>query len=158
MSHHVAYGSSRVEYVWGVLDFFPDTDFPDIRNRTAVHSVNGSCMVIPQEVDKIRLYLQLDPKTGVVDEQGRLIKSAVNYEKLLEVAKKSFHPYRMEAIGPPEWWSIYKSKTALLSMTNYGLTVRQSDSRWPTTSLIMKGFSLRAMRVIRTVRAVHFCL
>jgi phenol 2-monooxygenase (NADPH) len=92
------------------MDFLPETDFPDVRNRAVVHSENGSCMAIPQELDKIRLYLQLDPKTGIVDEEGRLIKSAMNYQRLFEVAKKSFHPYRMEAIGPPEWWSIYKSR------------------------------------------------
>lgn len=36
------------DYVWGVVDTIPETDFPDIRNRCAIHSRNGSCMVIPR--------------------------------------------------------------------------------------------------------------
>ena len=38
----------RSDYVWGVIDSVPATDFPDIRNKSAVHSDNGSCMVIPR--------------------------------------------------------------------------------------------------------------
>jgi phenol 2-monooxygenase (NADPH) len=61
------------EYIWGVVDTIPDTDFPDIRCKTIVHSTNGSCMVIPREGDMVRLYVQLsdnqviDSKTGRVD-------------------------------------------------------------------------------------------
>lgn len=80
---------SQTEYTWGVVDFFPDTDFPDIRNRTAIHSNNGSSMIIPREGgDKIRLYVQvmggleqeaIDPSTGRVD------KMRIGPERLLEV-------------------------------------------------------------------------
>ena len=38
----------------------PITNFPDIRARCAIHSANaGSVMVIPQERDLVRLYIQL---------------------------------------------------------------------------------------------------
>ena len=38
------------DYIWGVLDIVPITDFPDIRMRCAIHSANsGSVMVIPRE-------------------------------------------------------------------------------------------------------------
>jgi len=52
-----------------------ETDFPDYRNKAAIHSDNGSCMLIPREGDTIRLYLQLtdhdvvDPATGRVNMQ-----------------------------------------------------------------------------------------
>jgi hypothetical protein len=40
----------QTDYIWGVLDAIPDTDFPDIRMRCAIHSEkSGSVMVIPRE-------------------------------------------------------------------------------------------------------------
>lgn len=48
------------DYIWGVLDIIPLTDFPDIRMRCAIHSANsGSVMVIPRENKLVRLYIQL---------------------------------------------------------------------------------------------------
>ncbi len=87
----------------------PDSNFPDVRNRCAIHSNNGSCMIIPREGDLIRLYIQLtdadvvDPKTGRVD------KDKMGPEKLLQVAKKSFHPYTMDT-DAFDWWTIYVSE------------------------------------------------
>ena len=44
------------DYIWGVLDVVPITDFPDIRMRCAIHSAaNGSVMVIPRESKLVRL-------------------------------------------------------------------------------------------------------
>jgi len=45
----------QTDYIWGVVDSIPETDFPDIRNRTAIHSDNGSCMVIPREGDTVSI-------------------------------------------------------------------------------------------------------
>ena len=49
----------HLDYVWGVIDSIPETDFPDIRNKSAIHSSNGSCMVIPRgllnPLDDLRL-------------------------------------------------------------------------------------------------------
>lgn len=40
----------QTEFIWGVLDGIPITDFPDIRTRCAIHSEDcGSIMVIPRE-------------------------------------------------------------------------------------------------------------
>lgn len=75
----------QTNYIWGVIDLVPDTDFPDIRNRTAIHSNNGSCMVIPREGDKVRLYIQLDEKSGLLNEAGRIDKGKATPEHLLEV-------------------------------------------------------------------------
>ena len=51
----IALEGEQTDYIWGVVDMVPDTDFPDIRNLTAVHSNNGSCMVIPREGDLVRM-------------------------------------------------------------------------------------------------------
>ncbi|TFY73653.1 hypothetical protein EWM64_g10358, partial [Hericium alpestre] len=103
----------QTDFIWGVLDMIPsaETNFPDVRNRTAVHSNNGSCMIIPREGDKIRLYLQLtnsdirDPATGRVD------MNRFGPDKLMEVAKASFQPYTMATTPDKiDWWTVYISK------------------------------------------------
>lgn len=76
---------NQTDYVWGVVDMIPDTDFPDIRNRCAIHSNNGSCMIIPREGDKVRLYIQLDGKEGFDSGNGRIDKTKMEPHKLLEV-------------------------------------------------------------------------
>jgi hypothetical protein len=73
------------DYIWGVIDFVPDTDFPDIRNRTAIHSNNGSCMIIPREGDKVRFYLQMSDKDVMDPETGRIDKVKVTAENLIDV-------------------------------------------------------------------------
>jgi phenol 2-monooxygenase len=68
-----------------VIDFIPDTDFPDIRNRAAIHSKNGSCMIIPREGDKVRFYLQMSDKDVMDPETGRIDKNKVTAENLINV-------------------------------------------------------------------------
>lgn len=75
----------QTEFIWGVIDMVPETNFPDIRNKSVVHSDNGSCMVIPREGDTVRLYIQLEG-TDIVDPiSGRVDKSKVGPHQLLEV-------------------------------------------------------------------------
>ncbi|KAF8757742.1 Phenol hydroxylase, C-terminal dimerization domain [Rhizoctonia solani] len=84
----------HTDYVWGVVDTIPDTDFPDIRNRTAIHSDNGSCMIVPREGDLVRLYVQLaEIELGGT---GRMDRSKMTPEKIMDVAKRSFQPFRLE--------------------------------------------------------------
>ena len=64
----------------------PETDFPDIRNKCAIHSLNGSCMIIPREGDLIRLYLQLTDTDAVIG--GRVDKNKISPEKLLAVSTR----------------------------------------------------------------------
>ncbi len=117
------------DYIWGVVDMVPETEFPDIRNRCAIHSPNGSCMIIPREGDTVRLYLQLADEDVIT--QGRVDKSKMGPEKLLEVrysifiisscssdsahcassqvAKKSLYPYKISFPTELDWWTIYIS-------------------------------------------------
>ncbi|EGN91817.1 hypothetical protein SERLA73DRAFT_118141 [Serpula lacrymans var. lacrymans S7.3] len=106
-SLQISMEGEQTDYIWGVVDMIPITDFPDIRNRTAIHSVNGSCMIIPREGDKVRLYIQLSDKDVVDPATGRIDKSRMNPEKLLEVARKTFYPYRMDTPSEIDWWTIY---------------------------------------------------
>ncbi|EIN03849.1 hypothetical protein PUNSTDRAFT_77498 [Punctularia strigosozonata HHB-11173 SS5] len=104
----IAMEGEQSDYVWGVVDITPDTDFPDIRNKTAIHSENGSCMIIPREGDVVRLYIQLDNKDVIDPSTGRLKKDGFGPERLLEVAKKSFYPYRISTQSPVDWWTLYQ--------------------------------------------------
>ena len=87
----------------------PDTDFPDIRCKCAIHSNNGSCMVVPREGDKVRLYIQISDHDVLDPETGRVDKNRFGPEKILEVAKKSFHPFSIRPSGDIDWWTLYSS-------------------------------------------------
>lgn len=67
-------------------------------------------MIIPREGDKVRLYLQLTDSDVVDSETGRVDKNKMGPEKLMQVAKKSFYPYTMNA-EEFEWWTIYISES-----------------------------------------------
>ncbi|KAI0923489.1 hypothetical protein AcV5_009018 [Taiwanofungus camphoratus] len=97
----------QTDYIWGVLDLIPDTDFPDIRNRCAIHSHNGSCMIIPREGDKVRLYIQLADKDVVDASTGRVDKSKMGPQKMLEVARKTLYPYTISTSHEIDWWTLY---------------------------------------------------
>ncbi|KAI6107750.1 FAD binding domain-containing protein, partial [Pisolithus croceorrhizus] len=97
----------QTNYVWGVVDMVPDTDFPDIRHRAAIHSTNGSLMIIPRENDKVRLYVQLPGEDFVDPTTGRVRKSESSPEKILEVARKTLHPFHISPLSDIEWWTIY---------------------------------------------------
>jgi 2-polyprenyl-6-methoxyphenol hydroxylase-like FAD-dependent oxidoreductase len=88
---NIAMEGEQTEYVWGVIDFTPDTDFPDIRNKCVIHSNNGTCMVIPREGDKVRLYIQMDSKNGANSStMNRVDKSQMSPHQLVEVRTHFF--------------------------------------------------------------------
>ena len=97
------------DFVWGVVDVIPETDFPDIRNKCAIHSNNGSCMIIPREGDKVRLYIQIADKATVDPQHWREDKAKMSPEKIIQVAKKTFYPYSISAKSF-DWWTIYGSE------------------------------------------------
>ena len=75
----------QTDYVWGVIDMVPITDFPHVRTITKIHSNNGSCMIIPREDDKVRVYVQLNPKDAINDATGRVDKTKFGPDDILEV-------------------------------------------------------------------------
>ena len=92
---NIAMEGEQTEYVWGVIDFTPDTDFPDIRNKCVVHSNNGTCMTIPREADKVRLYIQLDSKNGA--DTSTIKRSQMGPHQLFDVCTHFFrNPQELE--------------------------------------------------------------
>lgn len=72
------------DFVWGVVDMIPETNFPDIRACCLINSNEGPIFSIPRERDMVRLYIQildnaLGPSTGRVD------RNKISPERLIDV-------------------------------------------------------------------------
>ncbi|TKA66996.1 hypothetical protein B0A49_04491 [Cryomyces minteri] len=95
----------QTDFIWGVLDIQPITDFPDIRMRCAIHSANsGSVMVIPRENKLVRLYIQL---TEVNKDGGAVDRSTITPQMILKAAQKIMSPYTI-TYKYCDWWTAYQ--------------------------------------------------
>ncbi|KAJ5774399.1 hypothetical protein N7457_009295 [Penicillium paradoxum] len=95
------------DYIWGVLDIIPITDFPDIRHRCAIHSANaGSVMVIPRENKLVRLYIQLQ-STSYQKSGAKADRSWITPEIILQSAQRILHPYKLD-YAYCDWWTAYQ--------------------------------------------------
>ncbi|KAF2418782.1 phenol 2-monooxygenase [Tothia fuscella] len=84
--------------VWGVMDVYPETDFPDIRKKVTIRSKAGNLLIIPREGGSmVRLYLELP--------HGTVAKS-VQLEDLQNTAKQILSQYKLD-IKHTYWWSAY---------------------------------------------------
>ncbi|KAJ5611359.1 FAD binding domain-containing protein [Penicillium lagena] len=95
------------DYIWGVLDIIPITDFPDIRQRCAIHSASaGSVMVIPRENKLVRLYIQLQA-TENAQGGNKADRSRITPEIILQSAQRIMHPYKL-TYSYCDWWTAYQ--------------------------------------------------
>ncbi|KAK5219661.1 hypothetical protein LTR72_008045 [Exophiala xenobiotica] len=84
--------------VWGVMDIYPRTNFPDIRRKTTVHSDSGMILIIPREGGSlVRFYIELPAGTDVKE---------VTLEDMHKKAQQVFRPFTME-FSETYWWSCY---------------------------------------------------
>ncbi|KAK7419247.1 hypothetical protein QQX98_003399 [Neonectria punicea] len=96
------------DYIWGVLDIVPITDFPDIRMRCAIHSAaSGSIMVIPRENKLVRLYIQLTTTEKIGEQDSRADRSSLTPEVILESAQRIIAPYKL-SYRKLDWWTAYQ--------------------------------------------------
>ncbi|KAF8253009.1 phenol hydroxylase [Wilcoxina mikolae CBS 423.85] len=96
----------QTDYVWGVLDIVPITNFPDIRNRCAIHSAeDGSVMVIPREGALVRFYIQM--KEIDRDADGRVDRAKITPEKILAQCQKIISPYTI-TYEEIQWFTAYQ--------------------------------------------------
>ncbi|KAF9233478.1 FAD binding domain-containing protein [Melanogaster broomeanus] len=106
-SFDITMDGEQTEFIWGVLDMVPDSDFPDVRNKSLIHSNNGSCLVVPREADRIRIYMQLADKDVLNPNTGRIDKDKMGPKQLLEVAQQSLRPYSLHPTDGINWWTLY---------------------------------------------------
>ena len=84
--------------VYGVMDIYPRTNFPDIRKKATLQTAAGVLMIIPREGGfLVRFYIELG--------HGIQAKN-VKLEELHDAARKIFHPYTLEVVET-SWWSAY---------------------------------------------------
>lgn len=94
----------QTDFIWGVLDILPITNFPDIRMRCAIHSAeSGSIMIIPRENKLVRLYIQLNE----INSAGKHVdRSNVTPEIILKATQRILSPYEL-AYDYCDWWTAY---------------------------------------------------
>ncbi|OBT65740.1 hypothetical protein VE03_03344 [Pseudogymnoascus sp. 23342-1-I1] len=84
--------------VWGVMDVYPRTNFPDIRKKCALQTIAGSLLIIPREGGSlVRFYTELPSGTVAKD---------VTVEHLHSAARRILHPYDFD-VAATFWWSAY---------------------------------------------------
>lgn len=101
--------------VWGVMDIYPCTTFPDIRRKCTIHTASaGNMLIIPREGGSlVRLYLQLPPGSSPKD---------VKLEDLVATAKRILAPYELE-VKETKWWSAYSIGQRLVDHMHKGYRV-----------------------------------
>lgn len=84
--------------IWGVMDVFPQTNFPDIRKQCIVQSNAGSIITIPREGGAmVRIYVELASGT---------IPNKVTLEDIQAASRRIFQPYQLD-FADVYWWSVY---------------------------------------------------
>ncbi|MCJ1416205.1 hypothetical protein MMC32_002540 [Xylographa parallela] len=84
--------------VWGVMDVYPRTNFPDIRKQVILQSQFGSMVLIPREGGSLnRIYIELPHGT---------VGDKVKLEDIQAVTRQIFQPYQIE-FADTIWWSAY---------------------------------------------------
>ncbi|KAM5357876.1 hypothetical protein ACJZ2D_015823 [Fusarium nematophilum] len=83
--------------IWGVMDVFLRTDFPDIRKKCLISTNSGNILLIPREGDEmVRLYIELPGMSA----------SDVTESYLHNRARQILSSYELE-IAHTAWWSAY---------------------------------------------------
>lgn len=86
--------------VWGVMDIYPLTNFPDIRKKATLRTPAGNLLIIPREGGSmVRFYLELPFGT---------VAKEVKLEDLQSAARKIFATGGFEIqFADTFWWSAY---------------------------------------------------
>ncbi|KAK6842779.1 FAD binding domain-containing protein [Apiospora arundinis] len=114
-------GDSR-DAMWGVMDIYPRTNFPDIRKKVLINSEAGNMVVIPREGDYlVRFYMEFPQYTGAAAD--------ITLADLHEKARLIFRPYAME-FADTTWWSAYaigQRRADHFTASNRGMNVSLQD-------------------------------
>ncbi|KAJ5375968.1 hypothetical protein N7509_012854 [Penicillium cosmopolitanum] len=104
---------SSTEYVWGVADVVPISNFPDIRRLAMVENAAGSILIVPRERNLMRLYVPMpkgqdtqtpDAENGTTN--GRRDKSTFTPDDLRKMVQAILSPWDFD-FKICEWFSAY---------------------------------------------------
>ncbi|CAE6477828.1 unnamed protein product [Rhizoctonia solani] len=96
------------DQVWGILDAYIGTDFPDVRALTVVDNNGRHAVLIPRENDMVRLTVQItDSDVSVDAATGRIDRTKIGVDKIIELVKEVFKPYRVDFNKGVEWSGVY---------------------------------------------------
>ncbi|NLA66113.1 MAG: 3-hydroxybenzoate 4-monooxygenase, partial [Leucobacter sp.] len=92
-------------HAWGVLDVLANTDFPDVRTKSAIQSHDGgNILLIPREGGHLfRLYVDL----GEVAEDNNGAVRATPTDEIIARANAILHPYSVD-VKSIAWHSVYE--------------------------------------------------
>ncbi|WP_129661839.1 FAD-binding monooxygenase [Rothia uropygialis] len=91
-------------HAWGVMDVLATTDFPDIRTKCAIQSVNGSILHIPREGGHLfRMYVDL----GEVPVDDNHAVRNTTLDEIIAKANAILHPYSVD-VKSVAWHSVYE--------------------------------------------------
>lgn len=96
------------DQVWGIMDGYITTDFPDVRALTVVENNGRRAVLIPRENDMVRFTVQItDSDVSVDPATGRIDRTKIRPEKIKELVREAFSPYTIEFIKELDWWGVY---------------------------------------------------
>ncbi|KAI4746357.1 phenol 2-monooxygenase [Aureobasidium sp. EXF-12298] len=105
----------RTNKHFGVMDFVPLSNFPDIRISCVIHSSSGSIMTLPRENGLVRFYVQL----GESSVRGSdLDRSKVTPDDIIKIARKILQPYTLD-YNHCDWFSVYTVGQRLAETFSY---------------------------------------
>ncbi|EUC60295.1 phenol 2-monooxygenase [Rhizoctonia solani AG-3 Rhs1AP] len=96
------------DQVWGVVDAYIDTDFPDVRALTIVENNGRRGVLVPRENDMVRFTLQVaDSDVSIDPATGRVDRTRIRPERIVELVKQMFKPYRVDFNKGLDWSGVY---------------------------------------------------
>lgn len=94
----------KANHAWGVMDTLALTDFPDVWIKSAIHSSNGSILLIPREGGQLfRLYVDLGEVAE--DDNGKVRQTSL--EEIIQRAQAILQPYTLD-VKNVAWHSVYE--------------------------------------------------
>jgi phenol 2-monooxygenase len=105
----------RTNKHFGVMDFIPLSDFPDIRISCVIHSSAGSIMTLPREEGLVRFYVQLEESSA---KESNFDRSKITPDDIIEIARKIMQPYTLD-YNHCDWFSVYTVGQRLATYFSY---------------------------------------
>lgn len=96
------------DQVWGIMDGFIASDFPDIRALTIVENNGRRGVLVPRENDMVRFTVQVADSDVCVDPAtGRVDRTKIQAERIKQLVQELYRPYHIEFTKELDWWGVY---------------------------------------------------